>query len=71
MSYPTNRYVEVDIHTLWALLQRRPSILGEDAELVSGLMDKAEALLQHDSLSCRSRRELESVYYGTTMTSAT
>ncbi len=56
-------YIELSVHSIWALLQRRGGILEEDAQLTSSLFDKIGALLDQGQVSPRSRKKLEQVYF--------
>lgn len=62
--------MDLNVHTLWALLQRRPWVLQEEPDLVQELLAKTEALLDEDEdVSAQSRREAESLRYAVTMMS--
>jgi len=52
------------VHSTWALLQRRGSVLEGDPKLATELLVRAEALASEGDLSAQSRRELEQVHYG-------
>jgi transcriptional regulator with XRE-family HTH domain len=61
-------YVELSIHSLWALLQRRPRLLDNDAGVTRDLCNRTSRLLDTDSttdLGHQSRRELEWVHFAT------
>jgi hypothetical protein len=52
------------VHSTWALLQRRGSVLEGDPKLAAELLVRTEALTSEGDLSAQSRRELEQVHYG-------
>jgi len=52
------------VHSTWALLQRRGTILEGDPKLAARLLVRTEALASEGDLSAQSRRELEQVHYG-------
>jgi transcriptional regulator with XRE-family HTH domain len=52
------------VHSTWALLQRRGSVLEGDPQLAAELLVRTEALASEGDLSAQSRRELEQVHYG-------
>jgi transcriptional regulator with XRE-family HTH domain len=52
------------VHSTWALLQRRGSVLEGDSKLAAELLVRTEALANEGDLSVQSRRELEQVHYG-------
>jgi transcriptional regulator with XRE-family HTH domain len=52
------------VHSTWALLQRRGSVLEGDPKLAAELLVRTEALASEGDLSAQSRRELEQVHYG-------
>jgi transcriptional regulator with XRE-family HTH domain len=56
--------VDLYVHSLWALLERRGRLLDNDPQLARALADRGEALLGEGELSGQSRRELEQVHYG-------
>jgi transcriptional regulator with XRE-family HTH domain len=61
-------YVDLCVHSLWALLERRPHLLGEDPHLAQQLADHAVRLLDgygRADLAPQSRRELEQVHFMT------
>jgi hypothetical protein len=60
----TEPLVDLYVHSLWALLERRGRLLDNDPQLARALADRGEALLGEGQLSGRSRRELEQVHYG-------
>lgn len=66
--HPGSGYVDLTVHTVWALLDRRPHLLDDDPALTADLRARVEALLQHpDRLSDQSRSELSQVHYATKM----
>jgi transcriptional regulator with XRE-family HTH domain len=61
-------YVELSIHSLWALLQRRPRLFDNDAGVTRDLRNRTSRLLDTASvtdLGRQSRRELEWVHFTT------
>jgi len=52
------------VHSTWALLQRRGSVLEGDPKLAAELVVRTEALASEGDLSAQSRHELEQVHYG-------
>jgi len=60
----TEPLVDLYIHSLWALLERRGRLLDNDPQLARALADRGETLLGEGELSGQSRRELEQVHYG-------
>jgi transcriptional regulator with XRE-family HTH domain len=52
------------VHSTWALLQRRSSVLEGAPKLAAQLLIQTEALADEGDLSAQSRRELEQVHYG-------
>jgi hypothetical protein len=52
------------VHSTWALLQRRGSVLEGDPKLAAELLVGTEALASEGDLSAQSRQELEQVHYG-------
>jgi transcriptional regulator with XRE-family HTH domain len=52
------------VHSTWALLQRRGSVLEGDPKLAAELLVRTEALASEGDLSAQSRREVEQVHYG-------
>jgi transcriptional regulator with XRE-family HTH domain len=65
---PSTAYVELTVHTVWALLERRPWLLDDEPPLTARLRQHAEELLDnHKVLSSRARRELEQIFFATRM----
>jgi transcriptional regulator with XRE-family HTH domain len=60
----TEPLVDLYVHSLWALLERRGRLLDSDPQLARALADRGEMLLDEGNLSGQSRRELEQVHYG-------
>jgi len=60
----TEPLVDLYVHSLWALLERRGRLLDNDPRLARTLADRGEMLLGEGDLSGQSRRELEQVHYG-------
>ncbi|MEU0088310.1 helix-turn-helix transcriptional regulator [Streptomyces sp. NPDC006274] len=55
-------YVDLNIHTVWSLLQVRPNLLRSGAA-ARALRDRLPVMLDSRELSARGRRELESIRY--------
>jgi hypothetical protein len=60
----TEPLVDLYVHSLRALLERRGRLLDNDPQLARALADRGETLLGEGELSGQSRRELEQVHYG-------
>lgn len=65
--HSANPHLDLDVHTLWALLQRKSVILREEPGLATLLKSTVEALLDEGGVSARARDELGSVVYGIRM----
>ena len=59
---PEHGYMELSVHSVWALLQARPSLLWSGAAS-RALRDRLPIMLDGGELSPRGRRELESIRY--------
>ncbi|MFC8332703.1 helix-turn-helix domain-containing protein [Streptomyces olivaceus] len=59
---PEHGYVDLNIHSVWALLQLRPNLLRSGAAS-RALRDRLPIMLDSRELSPRGRRELESIRY--------
>ena len=59
---PRHGYVDLNIHSLWALLQIRPNLLRSGAATLA-LRDRLPVMLDSRELSSRGRRELECIRY--------
>ncbi|HEX2312805.1 MAG TPA: helix-turn-helix transcriptional regulator [Thermomonospora sp.] len=64
---PQNVYLDVVAHTMWALLQHRPSLVQDDPGTVGTLREHAGQVLDAEDISVRTRREVEEVLYGLRM----
>lgn len=64
---PTSAYVTLTIHTVWALLERRPWLLDDDPALTADLRERVERLLQLNEPVTQARRELDQIFYATKM----
>jgi transcriptional regulator with XRE-family HTH domain len=65
---PPAAYVDLTVHTVWALLRRRPWLLDDDLALTTALRANVEHLLDHpEPLSDQARRELAEINYATNM----
>lgn len=56
--------VDLNVHSVWALLSARPGLLSVDPELVRDLRGRVTGLLDTGSVSKQSRRELDALHYG-------
>ena len=59
---PHHGYVDLNIHTVWSLLQVRPNLLRSGAAS-RALRDRLPVMLDGGELSARGRRELENIRY--------
>ncbi|MFJ8104871.1 transcriptional regulator [Streptomyces sp. NPDC096132] len=59
---PEHGYVDLNIHSVWALLQIRPNLLSS-GEAARALRERLPIMLDGGGLSSRARRELESILY--------
>jgi hypothetical protein len=66
---PHNGYVDLDIHSLWSLLQIRPNLLRSGAA-ARALRDRLPVKLDCRGLSPCGRRELESIRYAVLLAEA-
>lgn len=57
-------FIDLNVHTIWALMQARPGLAGDDLEVTRQLIIRGEKLLAGAELSQQSRTELTSVLYG-------
>ena len=62
--HPDLGCVDLNVHSVWALLSARPGLLTTDADLVRDLRGRVTELLDAGSVSTQSRRELDAVHYG-------
>ncbi|MDT0323350.1 helix-turn-helix domain-containing protein [Streptomyces millisiae] len=62
--------IDLNVHSVWALLAAHPALLTVDARLTADLAGRVLRLLDSDSASSRARRELEQLNYGLRMTRA-
>lgn len=63
---PTTPYLELSIHSVWALLGRRPHLLNDDDGLTRQLHERVTGLLDSPNLSAQARRELDQIHFLTT-----
>ncbi|MFF0221947.1 helix-turn-helix transcriptional regulator [Streptomyces sp. NPDC004629] len=59
---PEHGYVDLNVHSVWSLLQVRPNLLRSGAA-ARALRDRLPIMLDSGELSPRGRRELESIRY--------
>jgi transcriptional regulator with XRE-family HTH domain len=64
---PSSSRTELNIHTLWSLLQVRPGLPADDPVATARLLTQAEPLLDSGALSARASDELRSVRYALTI----
>lgn len=57
-------FIDLNIHTLWALLQARPGLAHDDPDTTALLIGRGERLMDEGGISDQSRHELTSVLYG-------
>lgn len=60
---PGSGHVELDLHTVWALLLAHPALLSEHPDLRVATARTVEKLASDQDLSVRSRRELSDLFY--------
>lgn len=60
--------IDLNVHSVWALLALRRGILTADSELSRHLQNQVTALLDSDGISPQARQELVSVHYGLKLT---
>ncbi|MER5642073.1 helix-turn-helix domain-containing protein [Kitasatospora sp. NPDC002227] len=60
--------VDLNIHSVWALLALRGGLLAADPILNRTLQEQVTVLLDSDGISAQARRELTSVHYGLRLT---
>ncbi|MFE9398272.1 transcriptional regulator [Streptomyces flavidovirens] len=56
--------IDLNAHSVWALLTARRGLLAADPELNRVLDNRVTALLDSGAISTQTRRELDSVHYG-------
>lgn len=66
---PHHGYVDLNIHSVWALLQVRPHLLRPGAA-AHALRDRLPIMLDSRELSARGRREMENIRYAIRLTEA-
>jgi len=60
---PGSAHVELNIHTVWALLLAHPSLLVEHLSLRSEAAHRIELMAADDELSVQAKRELSDIRY--------
>ncbi|GAA4952505.1 hypothetical protein GCM10023205_12120 [Yinghuangia aomiensis] len=60
---PSLGCIDLNVHSVWALLALHKGVLLADRALLADLGDRVDRLLDSSTVSARSRRELESVHY--------
>ncbi|MET7903769.1 hypothetical protein ABZS86_20885 [Streptomyces sp. NPDC005355] len=66
---PHHGYVDLNIHTLWALLAARPELLRSGSATIA-LRERLPVMLDSREVSAPARRELESIRYATRLAEA-
>ncbi|MBK3624895.1 helix-turn-helix domain-containing protein [Streptomyces sp. MBT49] len=66
---PVHGYVDLNIHSVWALLQVRPNLL-RSGVAARALRERLPIMLDSRELSARGRRELESIRYAIRLSEA-
>ncbi|MGW6460917.1 hypothetical protein ACWF94_34155 [Streptomyces sp. NPDC055078] len=59
--------IDLNAHSVWALLTSRRGLLTADRQLNQALDSRVTTLLDSAAVSQQTRRELESVHYGLTL----
>ncbi|MET7640350.1 helix-turn-helix domain-containing protein [Streptomyces sp. NPDC005438] len=67
--HPELGCIDLNVHSVWALLTARPGVLSTDPRIVCDLRERVSHLLDSDTVSSQSRRELDAVHYGLRLTS--
>ncbi|MFJ2210898.1 helix-turn-helix transcriptional regulator [Streptomyces sp. NPDC101062] len=62
-------YVDLNVHSVWALLQVRPNLLRSGAA-ARAIRDRLPVMLDSRELSARGRREMENIRYAIRLTEA-
>ncbi len=57
-------FIDLNVHTVWALMQARQGIAYDDPETTRSLIVRAERLMDEGEISDQSRHELTAVLYG-------
>ncbi|WP_241562053.1 transcriptional regulator [Streptomyces hoynatensis] len=59
--------IELNVHTVWAMLAAHPRLTAADPRLSADLANRVGVLLDDGGTSSRARRELEQLHYGLRM----
>jgi len=66
---PSLGAVDLNIHSVWALISSKPGVLPADPMLHRDLAARVGRLLDSQTISRQARRELENVHYGLRLSS--
>jgi transcriptional regulator with XRE-family HTH domain len=61
--------IDLNVHSVWALLTAHPGLLSAQSDLAADLARRVHRLLDSEGASPRARRELEQLHYGLRLTS--